>query len=230
MIWGESPTGCVAPLFYSSKLSLNNFPGLVHPCGYVVIAKGSEKSTKMGGGDKSQRFRRSTSGNVYVRKSRIHGRGVFAARHIRPGEVILRIDDSRVVTDDAPLDPHKGEFQHHCDYLAQGNVVLMREPERYINHCCDPNAYVQWIGGERYVVARWDIEKDKEITYDYCIDGFGDTVWQCSCASSQCRKTIHADFFRLPIEKQREYFIFLSDWYIQENRRAFEELKGDLGL
>lgn len=69
-------------------------------------------------------------------------------------EVILRIDDSRIVTDVHPLDPGKGEFGDHCDYLADGEVVLMPEPERHINHCCEPNTYVKWIDGDRYVIAR----------------------------------------------------------------------------
>ena len=42
--------------------------------------------------------------------------GVFSSAHFSPGEIILRIDDSRVVTDADPLDPAKGEFEHHCDY------------------------------------------------------------------------------------------------------------------
>jgi hypothetical protein len=73
---------------------------------------------------------------VYIAQSTIHGTGVFAAVPLRPGEIVLKIDDSRVVTDAQPLDPDRGEEERHCDYLAGGKVVLMRIPERFINHCC----------------------------------------------------------------------------------------------
>ena len=70
---------------------------------------------------------------VYTSQSTIHGTGVFAADHLMPGEIILKIDDSRVITDTEPLDTEKGEQEHHCDYLADGKVVLMQPPERFIN-------------------------------------------------------------------------------------------------
>jgi hypothetical protein len=72
----------------------------------------------------------------------------------------LRIDDSRVVTDEHPLDERRGEYARHCDYLAGGKVVLMQPPERYINHSCDPNTFVRTVDGGRYVLARRDIHSD----------------------------------------------------------------------
>ena len=55
---------------------------------------------------------------VHTAASFIHGTGVFTSVPFSPAEVVLRIDDSRVVTDAGPLDPARGEFEHHCDYLA----------------------------------------------------------------------------------------------------------------
>src|SRR3954452_3338189 len=94
---------------------------------------------------------------VFTAKSLIHGTGVFSSVHFLPGQVVLRIDDYRVVTDADPLDPAKGEFEHHCDYLAGGKVVLMRPPERFINHRCDPNTFTRTIAGDRYVIALREI-------------------------------------------------------------------------
>ena len=37
-------------------------------------------------------------------ESPIQGTGVFSSARFSPGEVVLRIDDSRVVTDAEPLD------------------------------------------------------------------------------------------------------------------------------
>ena len=42
---------------------------------------------------------------VYTAESSIHGTGVFSSAHFSPGEIILWINDSRVVTDADPLDP-----------------------------------------------------------------------------------------------------------------------------
>ena len=164
------------------------------------------------------------TGEILVKVSRIHGLGVFAARHFKEGDRILEIDDSRVVTKENPLVKDKGEYETYCDYLAMGKVVLMRWPERHINHSCDPNSYVRAIGPVRYVYARRDCLAGKEITYDYCIDGGGDTVWQCNCDSYRCRKTIHLDFFHLPLDLQIEYLPLLSDWYIEQNQKKVDAL------
>jgi hypothetical protein len=108
---------------------------------------------------------------VYTAASPIHGTGVFSSVQVSPGEVVLKIDDSRVVTDAEPLDPAKGECEHHCDYLAGGKVVLMQAPERFINHSCNPNTYVRTIAGDRCVIALRAIRPGEEITYDYSING-----------------------------------------------------------
>lgn len=43
-------------------------------------------------------------GKVAVRESLINGLGVFALRNISEGEMLLAIDDTRVVTPELPLD------------------------------------------------------------------------------------------------------------------------------
>jgi hypothetical protein len=161
---------------------------------------------------------------VSTAKSLIHGTGVFSSAHLSPGEIVLKIDDSRVVTDAEPLDPAKGEFEHHCDYLAGGKVVLMQPPERFINHCCDPNTFTRTIAGDRYVVALREIRPGEEITYDYCINGDGDTAWDCSCDSPECRKHHLSGFFHLPSDVQARYLALLDDWFIAEHRGEVEAL------
>jgi len=83
---------------------------------------------------------------IVLSASPIHGIGVFAAADISKGAPILKIDDSRIVSDEAPLRQSAGEYDYHCDYLAGGTVVLMQSPERHINHSCDPNVFVRTIG------------------------------------------------------------------------------------
>ena len=162
---------------------------------------------------------------VYNAESPIHGTGAFSSVQISPGEIVLRIDDSRVVTDADPLDPEKGEFEDHCDYLAGGEVVLMQPPERFINHRCEPNTYIKTIAGDRYVVALRDICPGDEITYDYCVNGDGETEWVCDCGSSACRKRHLSGFFHLSAEAQARYLALLDDWFVTEHRDEVEALK-----
>jgi SET domain-containing protein len=117
-----------------------------------------------------------SSTNVVVRPSSIQGVGIFAAQSFSAGEIILRRDESREVTADRPLRADLGEERRRCDDLAGGRVVLLGYPERHLNHCCDPNAYVRFIDGTGHICARRDIEAGEEITNDYCINSFGEGV------------------------------------------------------
>ena len=163
--------------------------------------------------------------DVAVRQSGIHGLGVFAARAFAPGEIVLWIDDSRVVDASHPLRPEHGELATHQDYLAGGRVVLMPEPERHINSSCDPSTYVRWTGDRRAVIARRALAAGDEITYDYIIDCHGGAVWTCACGSARCRGVVPSSFFELPLEQQREYLPLLSPWFIAEHEDEVERLR-----
>ena len=160
--------------------------------------------------------------DVVVRSSAIQGFGVFAARPFSKGAVVLVIDDSRVVDDLHPLS--SADDARHCDYLEAGKIVLMQPPERHINHSCAPNTYVKTVDGRRLVMALRDIQAGEEITYDYCINSGGDTVWICHCGAATCRGEIHSDFFHLPLELQREYLPLLDDWFRRERSAEVERL------
>ena len=164
---------------------------------------------------------RTDSGKVGVASSSIAGLGVFARSELAAGEVVLSIDDSCVV--DAAHPVPEGE-ESHLDYLSAGKTVLMQVPERYINHSCDPNVFVRTRDGVREVVALRAIRAQQEITYDYSINGFGDTVWICTCQSSRCRHSIHSDFFHLPIALQREYLPLLDAWFRAERPEQIQAL------
>jgi hypothetical protein len=160
--------------------------------------------------------------SLVVRESRVHGLGLFAAEGFRAGDLVLAIDDSRVVDEAHPLLPSDDPV--HCDYLADGMVVLMPYPERHINHSCDPNVYVATRGGRRVVLALRDVQADEEIAYDYSINGGGNTLWTCSCGAKRCRQIIHSDFFHLPIALQHEYLPLLDDWFREERASQLSQL------
>jgi hypothetical protein len=163
---------------------------------------------------------------VEVKPSPINGLGVFAEKPLHAGEKILVIDDSRIVDEAHPLEP--GDDPRHCDYLEAERAVLMQSPERHINHCCDPNTYVRTIDGRRTVIALREIRKGDEITYDYCINSSGHTLWDCNCGAARCRHLIHSDFFHLPLDLQREYFPLLDSWFRRERSADIAKLEETL--
>ena len=164
-------------------------------------------------------------GSVCVAPSRIHGEGTFAAVDIGAGERIFAVDDSNVVPEGVDLEEIEREHRHHCDDIAGGKKVILGEPDGCINHCCDPNLVRKTEAGVRYEISLRDISAGEELTHDYCINGGGDTVWECNCGSARCRGTIHSDFFHLPPALQLEYLPLLDDWFVEENRERVEALR-----
>lgn len=158
---------------------------------------------------------------VEVRESTIAGKGVFATAFISKSEVILKIDDSRMVTAENPINPDLGEDADHCDYLVDGTTVLMQRPECYINHSCSPNVYVLSVGPDRYVLPIRDIEKGEEINYDYSINAIDGDVWACTCGASNCRGKHKCDYFYLPREAQIAYLPYVDPAFFEYHKERF---------
>jgi uncharacterized protein len=160
--------------------------------------------------------------NVVVEKSRINGKAVFSNRSFRKDEVILEIDDSRVVTDPSKLTKEQLEFE--LDYLADGKIVITQALERYINHSCDPNSYVKTLGGVRRLLAMRRIQKGEEIVEDYSINGYNKRTFNCRCGSSSCR-CIYRGNYELPKALQRKYLPYLDDWFLEKFKDKITNLR-----
>jgi len=164
---------------------------------------------------------------VTVSRSEIEGLGVFARRPFSAGQRIRRITVVRQVTPEAPLLEDLGERADHCDY-PDGKVVLLRFPDRHLNHSCnhscDPNAYVLYEADYCYLVARRDICPGDETTCDYNINITGGTAWACHCGAARCRGTTVGDFFRLPLDIQREYRPLLAEWFVRRHAERLAQL------
>jgi len=161
--------------------------------------------------------------DVEIRTSRIEGLGLFAARPFCTGQRIRQINVVREVTAASPLREELGERADHCDY-PNGKIVLLGSPDRHVNHSCDPNAYVLYEGDRSFLVARRDIAVDEEITVDYNINITGGTAWPCHCGATRCRGTTVGDFFRLPVDIQREYHALLAEWFVRAHRDRLKAL------
>ena len=164
-----------------------------------------------------------TSQGIEVRRSPIEGLGLFALRFFPPGIRIRKINVVREITPESPLREDLGERVDHCDY-PDGKVVLLGFPDRYVNHSCDPNAYVSYDQDGCYLVARRRIAAGDEITCDYNLNLTAGTPWPCHCGAARCRGETVADFFRLPLEVQREYRPLLADWFMRRHRARLAAL------
>lgn len=160
--------------------------------------------------------------NVIVKESKIHGKGVFAAKDFKRGEPILDVDDSHVVTDTSK--PTKENYDFDLDFLAHGKIIWMQPPEKYINHSCDPNVWFKTTNNVRKIYAMREISKGEELVCDYSINGRGDATFECNCGSENCRRIWYADFFKLPLSVQRKYLPYLEDWFKEQVKDKIEEL------
>lgn len=147
---------------------------------------------------------------VEVRPSPKRGQGVYAVVACSAGERIRRIVIEREITSEAPLRPT--DDPSHA-FVADGRHLLVGPPDCYVNHSCDPNAYVEYLGDCMYLVARRDISPNEEICLDYLVNNEGGDSWKCDCEATRCRGMTGESFFDLPLDVQREYLPILAAWF-----------------
>lgn len=167
---------------------------------------------------------------VQVRPSGIEGRGVFATRPFDTGEVILRIAHNSVVNSEAEIPEEWQNRWHWIDNLPDGRLLLMDEPERYINASCDPTAYTRFTGNDCDVVARRPLKPGDEITTDYMISTHNEPEWECRCGTPRCRTRNPTSFFKLPDPFLREYEPLLHDWFIAEHHDEYRAMCNRLNI
>ncbi len=181
---------------------------------------------------------------VIVRQAKGKGKGLFAIRDFKEGELILRKDITRLrrysvgemgrLITEGKL---RKEDCEHCDYIGRGKYVLDFSPLSYINHSCEPNTRCESKRlGQQRVIALRDIRKGEEITYDYslqaidCLDGKNPWKMVCRCGSRNCRKVIQGDFFRLPKRIQRERLASTPTWLRRKYRARIGALRHGAGI
>ena len=145
-----------------------------------------------------------------VRRSPIHGTGVFATRRIRRGTRVVEYGGERVSHDEADRRyEHKPHDDNHT-FLFTLNARTVIDggaggtAARFINHSCEPNCESVIQGGRIYIEAIRTIQPGTELSYDYMIDRDAtdppdiDTIFACRCGSAHCRGTM-----LLPPKKRR---------------------------
>jgi SET domain-containing protein len=138
---------------------------------------------------------------VAVRKSRVHGRGVFATRPIRKGARIVEYTGRRVLWSSIPDDQDDVETY----YFGLDNNKEVIDPSvggnqaQWINHSCDPNCEtIEDRRGRVFIKAIRSIRTGEELVYDYHLGvdvprtkEIEDEA-RCSCGSPKCRGTLLA--------------------------------------
>ncbi len=99
--------------------------------------------------------------DVIIGKGNLAGKGVYAARDIKKGEVVIRYNLKALTEEELEqLPPSELEFTHtHWD-----TTYLYSEPERYVNHSETPTTYQDLLN--RCDIALSDIKQGEEITTD----------------------------------------------------------------
>lgn len=122
--------------------------------------------------------------SIIVKKSRIHGKGVFARRDIKKGEVVLKWDISHQLKK-SEVDKLTAKQKGYVSYMNK-KYVLMQPPAKYVNHSCEPNTLPK---NHRDIAIR-DIKKGEEITSNYSKESVSGTAMGCKCGSKNCKVII----------------------------------------
>lgn len=140
-----------------------------------------------------------------VRRSAIHGRGVFAAGPIAKGETVIEYKGERTSWDDAMERPDSDPDDPSHTFLFElddGRVIDARvggNAARWINHSCSPNCETyEDEDGRVFIQARKNIEPETELSYDYKLSVDGKLTkeerarFECRCGSPKCRGSLLA--------------------------------------
>ena len=121
---------------------------------------------------------------MVVKASSIDSRGVFAVSEFQEGDVVLTWDATREISD-AQFQALSCDDRQYID-IQKGKILLVGEPERYVNHSCDPNTRP----GDRCDIACRHIAPGEEITADYALYNNPGLRFECRCGAPKCRGLI----------------------------------------
>lgn len=135
---------------------------------------------------------------IIVRKSGIHGQGVYARTFIPEGARIIEYVGERVTKKESdrraelPLNNNAGDPEFGAVYLFEVNKrydidgYVDYNTARLINHSCDPNCESQNLRGHIWILAKRDIEPREELFYNYNYGWDAYKDHPCLCGSYRC--------------------------------------------
>ena len=127
-----------------------------------------------------------------IHKSRINGRGCFATIPFKRGRKIAEYTGERISDLEAQKRARNRRVLRICDIDGRFSLDGARggNGTHYINHSCQPNAYMRTLHGHVLFFALRDILPGEEITIDY-EQTLHPNSKRCSCGATNCRGTIN---------------------------------------
>lgn len=141
---------------------------------------------------------------LQVKRSGVHGQGVFALQPIAAGETIIEYTGEVISWEEAlrrhPHDPSQPDhtFYFHIDDERVIDGKVGGNVSRWINHACDPNVEADDSSGRVFLLALRDIERGDELFFDYGLvidERYTPALkkrFECRCGSPDCRGTMLA--------------------------------------
>lgn len=147
------------------------------------------------------RFQKGKFPKVIVRSTGDRGCGLFAGEDIQKGDLVQEYR-GEVISDEEMQrrlkQEYKGQRHQYMMVLSGDNGIIDATQKgavaRFMNHCCEPNCYVQeWnvLGFPRMgIFALKNIAKDEELSFDYKMKRLGSMFENCKCGAPSCRGSL----------------------------------------
>jgi hypothetical protein len=145
----------------------------------------------------------STSGKrIQVRRSGVHGKGVFALQDIAEGETLIEYVGEVISWDEAQdRHPHDPEDPNHTFYFHVNedrviDALYGGNSSRWINHSCAPNCEADEDNDRIFIKAIRNIAAGEELNYDYGLiidEPYTPELlaeYPCWCGAKKCRGTL----------------------------------------
>jgi uncharacterized protein len=130
-----------------------------------------------------------------LKKSKIHGKGVFAITNIPKGKDIVQYTGKLVSKKEGTKIAEK-QLKSNLLYVFSLNKkydidgMENGSGAQYINHSCKPNCEsINYDDKEIWIQSIRKIKKGEELTYDYGFDD--DSI--CNCGSKDCNGIFFTD-------------------------------------
>tara|TARA_Y100001970_G_scaffold293950_1_gene444997 strand:- start:1911 stop:2399 length:489 start_codon:yes stop_codon:yes gene_type:complete len=135
-----------------------------------------------------------------VKKSYVHGSGVFATESIPKGSKIIEYIGEKITKSEGDKRSEK-RIKRYLHSKKTGSVYIFElnkkydidgspsyNKARYINHSCSPNCEVEINRGHIWIVSIKNIKKGDELNYDYGYEFDKDDYkdHECRCGSKNC--------------------------------------------
>ena len=135
-----------------------------------------------------------------IKKSRVHGTGIFATEDIKANTKIIEYIGEKVTRSEGDR-RSEIRIKKYLNSKTTGSVYIFElnsrydidgsfgyNKARYINHSCDPNCEVDIVRGRIWISSIKNIKKGQELNYDYGYEFDKDdfTDHKCRCGSKNC--------------------------------------------